>query len=132
MTDSSSDSGDHPGVRVVEDGGRSLLTRIFGALSHPRRRYVVYYLRDKDEATVAELARVVVAWERGIPREDATEDALEPVKTDLVHTHLPKLEDFRVVEYDPRSETVCYTHRPKVLDDVVDLAVTIESPPWSD
>lgn len=132
MTDNRSGDGDHAEVRVVEDGGKALLTRIFGALSHRRRRYVVYYLRDEEEATVTELARIVVAAERGIPREEVPEDALEPVKTDLVHTHLPKLEDFKITEYDPRSEAVCYTHRPNVLDEIVDVAVTIEHHPWEE
>jgi hypothetical protein len=56
-------------------------------------------------------------------------EASEQVHAELVHSHLPKLEDYGLVEYDPRTGDVGYTYPPSILDDVLKLAATIEEPP---
>lgn len=113
----------------VSDGGESLLSRVFGALAHPRRRYVLYYLRDHGQAQTDDLARQIAAWERDVPRDEVPEDVAEQVSLELLHSHLPKLEDQGLVEYDPRTETVNYAYPPSLLDEALDLAVLIEGPP---
>lgn len=113
---------------AVSDGGESLPSRVFGALIHPRRRYVLYYLRDRDQAQTDDLAAQITAWERDIRIEDAPAEASERVHAELVQSHLPKLHDYGFVEYDRRSSAVRYTYPPTLLDDVIDLAATIENP----
>lgn len=114
---------------VVGDGGRSLLTRVFGSLSHPRRRCVLYYLRECDQAEAEDLALAVIAWEQGIPKENISTEDRKDVQAELRHIHLPKLEDYRLVEYDSRSGTVSYSYPPEILDDIIDFAMKVEEPP---
>lgn len=113
---------------AFSDGGESLPSRVFGALIHPRRRYVLYYLRDCNGAQIDDLAVQITAWERDIRIEDVPPETSERVHAELVQSHLPKLEDYGFVEYDRRSNAVHYTYPPTLLDDVIELAATIESP----
>ena len=113
---------------AVSDGGESLPSRVFGALVNPRRRYVLYYLRDRDRAQTDDLAAQITAWERDVRIEDAPAEASERVHAELVQSHLPKLDDYGFVEYDRRSSAVRYTYPPTLLDDVIELADTIEGP----
>jgi DNA-binding transcriptional ArsR family regulator len=111
---------------VLSDGGESLLSRVFAALAHQRRRYALYYLRDNEQVQTDELACQIAAWERAVPVDEVSTEATEHVYTELVHTHLPKLEDYGFVDYDRRSGDVGYTYPPSVLDDVLKFAATIE------
>lgn len=112
---------------MAGDGGRSLLDRIFGALSNARRRFVLYQVRERGPTDEADLATVVAAWEQGVPAEAVSAETSREVRIDLRHVHLPKLEDYGLVEYDRRSGTVCYSYPPNVLDDIVDLAGRVEN-----
>lgn len=116
-------------LRVVVDGGHSLLDRIFESLSHPRRRCVLYCLRDQEPRAVADLATEVAAWEQGVPVGEVSEATSRRIQADLRHVHLPKLEDDKLLEYDFRSGTVRYGTRSDALDEFVDLATEFEEPP---
>jgi DNA-binding transcriptional ArsR family regulator len=118
-------AGDAP---VLSDGGESLLNRVFGALAHQRRRYALYYLRDNERVQTDELACQIAAWERDVPTDEVPAEVSDRVHAELVHSHLPKLEDYSLVEYDQRSGDVGYTYPPSVLDDVLKLAASIEDP----
>jgi len=130
-------SDDEPGRNGDEengpasDGGGSLLSRIFGALSHPRRRCVLYYLRDHGQAQVDDLAVHIAGWERDVPSADAADDDeyVDQIRLELTHSHLPKLEDEGLVEYDPRTEMVSYSYPPTLLDEALDIAAVIEDYP---
>lgn len=61
-------------------------------LANPYRRCALYALREDDSATVGELADAIVAA-------DVT-DARDRAIASLAHTHLPKLADYDVVDYD--------------------------------
>jgi DNA-binding transcriptional ArsR family regulator len=111
---------------VLSDGGESVLSRVFGALSHQRRRYALYYLRDNEQVQVDELACQIAAWEWNVPTHEVSDEATDRVHSELVHTHLPKLDDYGLVDYDQRSGDIGYTYPPSILDDVLQLAATIE------
>lgn len=112
---------------AVHDGGQSLLTWIFEALRHPRRRYTLYYLRDHDHASTDEVATYVAAQERGVAVDAVSADAVERVETALVHRHLPRLEEYGLIDYDRRSDAVSYAHPPSVLDEALELAAAFEN-----
>lgn len=114
---------------MVEDGGHSLLNRIFGGLSHPRRRCILYSLRKKGTAAVADLAATVAAWEQDVPVGEVSDATSRRVQADLRHVHLPKLENDGFLEYDFRSSTVRYDSQPDALDEFIDLASRFEEPP---
>lgn len=113
----------------VSDGGTPLLDRILAALAHQRRRFILYYLRDHSQAQTDDLAVQIHAWEHDIAITDVTPTAADQVKLTLVQSHLPKLDDYGFIDYDQRSSAVCYTHPPPLLEEALELAVTIEHPP---
>lgn len=90
------------------------LDRIFDLLSSTRRRQILYYLHNQSEgvATIDELVEYVVVqepeqWADAHPHEREVETALH-------HVHLPKLIEYGVLEYDPRSQTVRYWSQPSL------------------
>ena len=129
MSDDSSSPQPVHGTQVRGDGGSSLLSRVFGALAHQRRRYILYYLRDHEQTDIDDLARHIVGWEQDSPIAEVSATDVEQVKPDLVHSHLPKLAEYGLIEYDPRSDTICYTIQPEFLEEAIKLAATIENPP---
>jgi len=128
-----SDDGFGPGAGeenpTVSDGGTSLLSRIFEALSEPRRRCVLYYLRDHGQAQVDDLAVHIASWERDVPASAVSEEDADQIALELVHSHLPKLEDEGLIEYDPRTGTVSYSYPPSLLSEALDIAAVIEDYP---
>lgn len=111
------------------DGGPSLLDRLFGSLAHPHRRCVLYYLREEGQAELGEVADAVVSWEGTGGSDGPSTETRERIQAELRHVHLPKLDDDGLVEFDHRSNSVYYSYPPAVLDDILDLASTVEAPP---
>ena len=70
------------------------IDRSYDLLSNAYRRQILYTLRDgeDDTATTGELADAVLT--AGLA------DARDRTLASLIHTHLPKLDDHGVVEYD--------------------------------
>lgn len=73
---------------------------VFDMLSNTRRRYVLYHLREQGEASVRELSRRIAAWENDVELSGVTSKQRKRVYTALHQTHLPRLDDNSVVEYD--------------------------------
>ncbi len=77
---------------------------VFDLLSSPRRRYVIYYLRKNGgPVELTTLAEHVAAWEN-----DTTVDRLDSqdrkrVYVSLYQTHVPRLAETGVVDYDRDS-----------------------------
>lgn len=128
MSDDGSDRQSLEETPVAHDGGASLVSRVFQALRNRRRRYVLYYLRDREQAQLDDLAIQLAAWEQDISPDEVSSEDIENVATNLVHTHLPKLEDYGLVDYDRRTETVTYPYTPSLLNEALELAATIENP----
>ncbi|MFC7080935.1 DUF7344 domain-containing protein [Halorussus caseinilyticus] len=83
------------------------------------RRRVVYTLRKDGSATLGELADAVVASELATDRQRAM--------ASLVHTHLPKLADFDVVEYDDPEDGVALSDGVEALEPFLTLAARQET-----
>jgi len=94
------------------------LDLVFELLSNSRRRYALYHLTDQSDgvATLETLAENVVAFEQrtGTINGEHTADRQASVRLALTHTHLPKLEDAGILEYDRRSEMIRYWRQPSV------------------
>jgi DNA-binding transcriptional ArsR family regulator len=90
---------------------------VFDLLSSARRRYVLYYLRSNEgEATINELAKHLAAWESDSELEELTRQDQKRVYVSLYQTHVPKLEEQGIVEYDGDSSIVSLTGRAYELD----------------
>lgn len=103
---------------------------VFDILSNTRRRRVLYYLRQSDgSATVQELADEIAAMENSVDVEDLTRQQQKRVYVSLYQTHLPKLEESGIIEYDDDGEEVRLTDRANEIDNY--LTGTEESTyPW--
>lgn len=101
------------------------LDKVFELLANPRRRLILSYLSETaaDAVDFADLIAEVVARET-----DSETDAerYEAVAIELRHTHLPKLADAGLVDYDERSRTIRFYGHP-LLEAYLELAEDVSS-----
>lgn len=96
-TDSAKSSTDDPTELSDED--------IHTVLSNPRRREVIDLLRTNgSEMSVREISERIAASESG--QAPAPRKVKQSVYVSLLQTHLPKLDEFRVIEYDSQRKSV--------------------------
>lgn len=108
--------GSHP--NAVADGGDTLLDRILEGLARPRSRRVLYCLAEEEPQELDELAAAVATLEFG---PEPTTEQRETVKVAIYHNVLPKLSNLQLLEYDPRSQTVCFRDSPPELEEFLAL-----------
>lgn len=108
MCDHRPDDGDgpspadrHRGRHVRAAGRQDRLGELLAGLARRRRREVLYYLLEHELADLETIATRIARMER--------EGDPERIRTDLVHTHLPKLADRGLIEYDRRSGAIRLT-----------------------
>lgn len=102
------------------------LDSVFSVLQAARRRYLLYYLYDKEEA-VLPLEKVVEAVQR-YEVAGTGEDELpsrQSVRTSLIHSHLPKLADMGVLEHNSRRGTIQF-HGYAPLEEWLEWARCLE------
>jgi DNA-binding transcriptional ArsR family regulator len=105
---------------------------IFSMLSNQRRRHVLHYLkRNEGPATIRDLAEQLAAWENGVAVQELTYKQRKRVYTSLHQTHLPKLDDCGVVEYNRDRGVITLTGRVSELDVYLEV-VPKNDIPWSD
>lgn len=92
------------------------LDSAFTALSHPRRIYLIHLLvNGTSGVTLPELSAEIASRELDKPLEEVTVGERKRIHLSLYHSHLPKLADLDVIEYDDREEAVV---RPKNVSQV--------------
>lgn len=80
---------------------------VFDLLSNHRRRMVLYYLRrNSGPVGVKELAAEVAAIENEVPVEELTNQQRKRVYVSLYQTHLPKMAEMEIIEYDKDGGSV--------------------------
>lgn len=91
LTDSTADRG----AEISRD-------EIFEVLSNARRRCIVHYLKNHGERRVelCEIVDYVAAWEADTSIDKLDSDRRKSVYSAVRQTHLPKLEDAGLIEYD--------------------------------
>ncbi|WP_266077507.1 DUF7344 domain-containing protein [Haladaptatus caseinilyticus] len=102
---------------------------IFKLLSEKRRRYAIHYLSSTPDgfAALSDLVEQVAAWETETMAADVPDDYRRRVEASLHHTHLPKLDDVNIIDYDARSESVRYWGQP-VLEEYAEHVAAMELP----
>ena len=104
--------------------------KVFEILSSRRRRMVLFYLRKHgDTATVNDLAEQVAAWENDTDIEELTSQERKRVYVSLYQTHLPKLADTDLIDYDVDDGIVTLTDRATEIDDFLSAKAT-SGYPW--
>ncbi len=88
---------------VTDRGDRRSLPKdvIFELLKNRRRREVLKYLLDTEgTVTLGELAEQIAAWENDTTVNALSSDQRKRVYVALYQTHLPKMDDAGIIEYD--------------------------------
>jgi hypothetical protein len=103
---------------------------IFDVLQNQRRRYVLQYLERFDEpVSLSDLATQVAAWEYQIDVEEVSNDQKKRVYTTLQQTHLDRMQEAGIVEYDAEENLIRRTPHTEEL--TVYLEIVPESEfPW--
>ena len=88
-------------VTANDENGRLTKDVIFELLKNRRRREVLSYLLEHDETvTLGELAEQIAAWENDTTVNALSSDQRKRVYVALYQTHLPKMDDAGIIEYD--------------------------------
>lgn len=94
----------------------------FDLLKDPHRRHALSYLLETDgPAELATLAEHVAAGSGSsdrVPTEDVA-----ATRTSLRHSHLPRMEDADVIDYDPDEATVALTRRAEAFESALSTLV---------
>lgn len=102
---------------------------VFEILSNTRRRMLLYYLRQHDgSATVRELAEQIAALENDVAVEDLGRQQRKRVYVSLYQTHVPKLEEAGIIEYDDAEGEVRLTNRAGEFDSYLSSTEEAEYP----
>lgn len=105
------------------------LDTIFDLFRSERRRYVLYYLHDRDEpVAVDELVALIDEWEADPPPDIDREKRFDRIKISLQQTHLPKIADVDVIEYDREEGIVQARGFSPEFEVFVAIARVIEQP----
>lgn len=103
---------------------------VFEVLKSPRRRYALYYLRrEGGESELSDLTEQVAAWENETTPAALTTEQRKRVYISLYQTHLPKLDETGIVEYDRDEGIVRLGDRASDLDIYLG-DVSREEYPW--
>lgn len=104
---------------------------VFELLSSPRRRYILYYLRKENgQVELTSLAEQVAAWENETDVDKITEQERKRVYVSLYQTHIPRLDEAGVIEYDRDSGMVSLAGEAREIDHYLDATEEPVSWQW--
>lgn len=102
---------------------------IFDVLQNQRRRYVLEYLERFDgPVSLSDLATQVAAWEYRTSVDEVSNDQKKRVYTTLQQTHLQKMEEAGIVEYDPEENLISPTPHTGELTVYLEIVPGAEFP----
>ncbi|WP_049927472.1 DUF7344 domain-containing protein [Halopiger goleimassiliensis] len=80
--------------------------RVYDLLSHRRRRRLLYLLLETDRRSVENVAHRLAVVESEDSTDAEDEDARRRLAISLHHDHLPRLEEYGIIEYDVDRRTI--------------------------
>lgn len=93
-------------------------------LAFPYRRWILYFLRDRNVTTIDEVVPLLCTLDKMVTDETVTETQ---VRVRLQQIDLPKLVDADLIEYDRRNDDIVLVNDS---DDLRDLLATTKR--WED
>ena len=124
-------------VQQIDGGGVEPTTEVsedelFDVLANQRRRFAVHLLKreEKDRVEIGDMAEQIAAWENGIDTAEITGDERKRVYTALQQSHLPKMDDAGVVDFNKDRGVVEPTPAIQNVDLYMDVVEGKEIP-WS-
>ena len=117
--------GVEPTTEVSED-------ELFDVLANQRRRFAVHLLKREEDDSIAigDMAEQIAAWENGIDTKEITGNERKRVYTALQQSHLPKMDDAGVVDFNKDRGLVEPTPALQNVDLYMDVVEGKEIP-WS-
>jgi hypothetical protein len=117
--------GVEPATEVSED-------ELFDVLANQRRRFAVHLLKreEKERFEIGDMAEQIAAWENGIDTAEITGNERKRVYTALQQSHLPKMDDAGVVDFNKDRGIVEPTPALQNVDLYMDVVEGKEIP-WS-
>ncbi|UPV74145.1 hypothetical protein M0R89_16595 [Halorussus limi] len=82
---------------------------MFDLLGNSRRRRILRHLLDERQITLTDLSARIAAWENDTPVADLTSRERKQVYSSLYQTHVPRLSEHGLVEYDSEERLVSLT-----------------------
>jgi hypothetical protein len=118
--------GTEPAAEISEDD-------LFDVLANQRRRFAVHLLKHEPDETIeiGEMAEQIAAWENGIDAAEISSSERKRVYTALQQSHLPKMDDAGVVEFNKDRGVVEPTPALTDVDVYLDVVEGREIP-WSE
>jgi hypothetical protein len=102
---------------------------VFSVLSNRRRRFALHALCQRDDAVeLGWLARRVAAWEQGVSPAEVESDARKSCYVSLQQSHLPRMDETGIVDFDKRTGTVHSTTAARELDVYLEVVPGREIP----
>lgn len=92
------------------------LDQVFELFSHPRRRALLYLLRDADADPVWTTNLAVALARTEADADEDLHEVAEEIAVSLRHNHLPKLADAGVVDVDADMATLTYRGDDRIDD----------------
>mgnify|MGYP006275976527 FL=1 len=124
-------------VQQIDGGGAEPTTEVsedelFTVLANQRRRFAVHLLKreEADKLEIGDMAEQIAAWENGIDTAEITGNERKRVYTALQQSHLPKMDDAGVVEFNKDRGVVEPTPALQNVDLYMDVVEGKEIP-WS-
>lgn len=124
-------------AQQIDGGGAEPTTEVsenelFEVLANQRRRFAVHLLKREEDDSVAigDMADQIAAWENGIDKAEITGTERKRVYTALQQSHLPKMDEAGVVEFNKDRGTVEPTSALTNVDLYMDVVEGKEIP-WS-
>lgn len=110
-------------------GGDQLSTdAVFRLLADRRRRYAISVLRRHGATmSLADLADEVAVKEHAAPITEIPADDVKRIYMSLYHSHVPRLEDFGVVDYRQESDRLTLSGDVSAFEPYLELAAESES-----
>ncbi|WP_079988831.1 DUF7344 domain-containing protein [Halosegnis longus] len=107
-------------------------TEVFDILSNDRRRHALHYLLSRESgAEIGELSEQIAAWENDEAIEEVTADERRRVYVSLHQTHLPRMDEAGVLQYENSRDTIELTERGESLRVYMEIVEGNEIP-WSE
>lgn len=109
---------EHSPDSVSSPVGDVTIDTIYEIFKNKRRRLVLHYLVNATthRAPLGTLATQIAAWENDVPVSAITSTLRKRTYNTLQQTHLPKMDDAGLVDYDHHRGTVQLTVNPRQID----------------
>jgi len=106
---------------------------LFDVLANQRRRFAVHLLKHDpgDAIEIGEMAEQIAAWENGIDTTEITSSERKRVYTALQQSHLPKMDEAGVVEFNKDRGVIRSRSALEDMDVYMDVVEGREIP-WSE